>query len=206
MDTEIKSSRQQWQTIRGTMCRQNPNRSSVIVFVAFFTWQVMMNLHLHTEAVKSDEAHYVLTSNEKVTRVLPILLYFFISSCFVEPSLHFTRCYESNIQDVICILFSVSHPPTAALFKTHSQITGNMEQAFKLDSSSFKGNKTQGWYLPVKKWWLLSTKEKCKVGCQFSINELDWSNNDTFQVYQYARAVNVWSSAAPEKSCLHISS
>lgn len=42
------------------------------------------------------------------------------------------------------MLFWVSLPPTAAPFKTHSKITRNMEQAFKLDSSSFEGNKTQG--------------------------------------------------------------
>lgn len=42
------------------------------------------------------------------------------------------------------MLFWVSHPPTAVPFKTHSKITGYMEQAFKLDSSPFEGNKTQG--------------------------------------------------------------
>lgn len=42
------------------------------------------------------------------------------------------------------MLFWVNHPPTAVPFKAHSKITGNMEQAFNLDSSSFEGKKLKG--------------------------------------------------------------
>lgn len=65
----------------------------------------MMNLHLRREAVyntgTSDKVHYVLTSNKKVTHVLPMqfvfFVCFFISSYFVEAQV----CISHDVMKAI---------------------------------------------------------------------------------------------------------
>lgn len=76
--------------------------------------------------------------------------------------------------------FSVSLPPNATPFKTHSKIQEIWSEFINCTPLLLQAIKLKGWYLQLNQWWRPETKEsfsqqskgKCHVGIRLSINEL----------------------------------